>query len=169
MVHICRKNELFPAYGPLHEDEINMEETEAKKMASARKRLMSYKTEKLKVKPDDPIKEIPAVNSPSNAITSQKTDGKILFVPTPDEVKEHPIFSNSSALQSGNNSLKCENTTSKPVVSISLYSLDITIRTYLNVVGIIMLQERIFIYLIIFIYPSFLFNFVLIFPYLSLI
>lgn len=104
-----RKSELFPAYGPLPEDEINFEETEAKKMASARKRLMSYKTELLKSKLDEPIKEVSVGGNQNSVVTSHKTDGKIFFIPTPDEVKEHPIFSNSSALQVSNNTVKFEN------------------------------------------------------------
>lgn len=109
IVRYFRKSELFPAYGPLHEDEINMEESEAKKMASARKRLMSYKTEKLKSKLDEPAKENPFADNHNNMVTSHKTDGKILFVPTPDEIKEHPIFSSSSAVYGSNNTLKYEN------------------------------------------------------------
>lgn len=112
-----RKVELVP-YGPTWEDD-GSEDAEAKKMASARKRLLSYKSDKLKNKVDEPESAnktpppAPQVSAPSTFIKpttssvaaplTQKTDTvscKIPFVPTPDEIKEHPIFSNFASPKS---------------------------------------------------------------------
>ncbi len=74
-------------------------------MASARKRLLSYKSDKLKPKTEESTDKVPVpVSVPqissvtTTTATSEKTDFKIPFIPTAEEIKEHPIFSGSSSL-----------------------------------------------------------------------
>ena len=96
-------------YGPTWEDD-GFEDAEARKIASARKRLLSYKSDKLKQKTEEsmfPETYTPTPPAPSVLPVSypSKTDigpCKIPFVPTPDEIKEHPIFSNFSSSHSSN-------------------------------------------------------------------